>query len=72
MARKWLTESGGAVLPALNEALVSLVKRMLEATWKTSSRSKATDFTRAGPLTPELLITLLLFMAADAGRRGYG
>ncbi|MFN9306429.1 MAG: hypothetical protein ACK6DT_10195, partial [Planctomycetota bacterium] len=72
MARKWLTESGGVVFPALNEALVSLGKRMLEATWKTGSRSKATDFTRAGPLTPELLITLLLFMAADAGRRGYG
>ena len=72
MARQWLTESGYTVLPALNEALVSLVKKMLEATWKTSSRSKATDFTRAGPLTPELLITLLLFMAADAGRRGYG
>ena len=35
-------------------------------------RSRATDFTRAGPLTPELLVTILLFMAADAGRRGYG
>lgn len=49
-----------------------LVRQFLEATWKADCRSKATDFTRAGPLTPELLVTLLLFLAADAGRRGYG
>ena len=48
-----------------------LVRQLLEATWRKDCRSKATDFTRAGPLTPELLVTLLLFMAADAGRRGY-
>jgi len=48
-----------------------LVRQLLEATWRRDCRSKATDFTRAGPLTPELLVTLLLFMAADAGRRGY-
>lgn len=71
MARQWLTESGTTVLPALNEALVLLVKQLLEATWKRECRSSPTDFTRAGPLTPELLVTLLLFMAADAGRRGY-
>lgn len=29
------------------------------------------DFSRAGPLTPDLLITLLLFMVADGNRRGY-
>jgi len=28
-------------------------------------------FTRGGPLTPELLITLLLYLVADGGRRGY-
>jgi hypothetical protein len=72
LARQWLTESGATVLPALNEALVTLVRQLLEATWRRDCRSKATDFTRAGPLTPELLVTLLLFMAADAGRRGYG
>ena len=72
MARQWLTESGATVLPALNEALVTLVRQLLETTWRRDCRSKATDFTRAGPLTPELLVTLLLFMAADAGRRGYG
>lgn len=72
MARQWLTASGCTVLPALNEALVILVRQLLEATWRKDCRSKATDFTRGGPLTPELLVTLLLFMAADAGRRGYG
>ena len=71
MARQWLTKSGPTVLPALNQALVVLVRQLLEATWRKDCRSKATDFTRAGPLTPELLVTLLLFMAADAGRRGY-
>lgn len=29
------------------------------------------SFTRGGPLDPELLITLLLYMVADGGRRGY-
>lgn len=71
MARQWLTESGLTVHPALNEALVILVRQLLEATWKRGCRSNSRDFTRAGPLTPELLVTLLLFMAADAGRRGY-
>ena len=29
------------------------------------------SFTRAGALTPELTISLLVYMAADGGRRGY-
>ena len=29
------------------------------------------DFSRKGPLTPELLTTLLLYMVADGNRRGY-
>lgn len=29
------------------------------------------SFTRDGPLTPELLVSLLLYMVADGGRRGY-
>ena len=29
------------------------------------------DFSRRGPLTPELLTTLLLYMVADGNRRGY-
>ena len=40
--------------------------------WKRQFRSAPGDFTRAGPLNPELLVTLLLFMAGDSGRRGYG
>ena len=28
-------------------------------------------FSRCGPLSPELLVTLLLYLVADAGRRGY-
>lgn len=48
-----------------------LVRQLLEATWKRDCHSSPGDFTRGGPLTPELLVTLLLFMAADANRRGY-
>lgn len=29
------------------------------------------DFSRAGPLSPDVLVTFLLFMVADANRRGY-
>jgi hypothetical protein len=29
------------------------------------------DFSRNGPLTPELLVTLLVYMVADGNRRGY-
>jgi hypothetical protein len=40
-----------------------------------ASRGGASDmpgsFTREGVLTPEVLLTLLLFMVGDAGRRGY-
>jgi hypothetical protein len=71
-ARQWLIESGCAVPPLLNEALVTFVRKLLEATWRLNCRSKAADFTRGGPLTPELLVTLPRFVAADAGRRGYG
>lgn len=34
-------------------------------------RRKERDFTRHGPLDPELLTTLLLYMVADGNRRGY-
>jgi hypothetical protein len=71
LARRWLTKSGYTVSPALNDTLVTLVRQLLEATWKRDCHSNPRDFTRAGPLSPELLVTLLLFMAADAGRRGY-
>ena len=35
-------------------------------------RDRERDFSRDGTLTPELLLTLLLYMIADANRRGYG
>lgn len=34
-------------------------------------RRDGRDFSRGGPLQPELLVTLLLFMVADGNRRGY-
>ena len=34
-------------------------------------RRDSRDFSRHGPLTPELLTTILLFMVADANTRGY-
>ena len=49
-----------------------LVGDLLESSWGRDFRSKSSDFTRGGSLTPEVLLTLMLFMAGDAGRRGYG
>lgn len=34
-------------------------------------KQRAQHFTRGGPLTPELLISLLVYLVADGGRRGY-
>ncbi len=34
-------------------------------------REREQDFSRSGPLSLELLVTLLLYLIADAGRRGY-
>lgn len=36
-----------------------------------SLRREPRDFSRGGPLSPELLVTLLLYMVGDANRRGY-
>ena len=36
-----------------------------------SFRRREQDFSRSGPLSPEILVTLLLYLVADAGRRGY-
>lgn len=36
-----------------------------------SRRRDPRDFSRAGPLSPELLTTLLIYMVADGNRRGY-
>jgi len=37
----------------------------------TAFRREARDFSRGGILSPELLTTLLIYMVADGGRRGY-
>lgn len=71
MARKWLRKSGLVVPPKLNHEFVRLVSDLLETSWGRDFRSKSSDFTRGGPLTPEVLLALMLFMAGDAGRRGY-
>lgn len=55
----------------MNQELVRLASDLLQESWGDDFRSKSADFTRGGPLTPELLLTLLLFMAGDSGRRGY-
>jgi len=55
----------------MNQQLVRLASDLLEESWGVDFRSRSTDFTRGGPLTPELLLTLLLFMAGDSSRRGY-
>lgn len=48
---------------------------MISSLFATSSdpslRRDPRDFSRAGPLTPELLTTLLLYMVGDGNRRGY-
>jgi len=49
LARQWLTESGCTVLPALNEALVTLVRQLLEATWRKDCRSKGKRPTERSP-----------------------
>ena len=45
---------------------------MLEAVEAGPFRKTPRDFRRSGPLSPRLLVMLLVSMAANAGRRGYG
>ena len=44
---------------------------MLATSSTPSHRRDPRDFSRGGPLQPELLTTLLLYMVGDAGRSGY-
>ena len=44
---------------------------MLSTSKDNRFRRDRRDFSRNGPLTPELLTTLLLYMVADGNRRGY-
>jgi hypothetical protein len=66
-----LTKSGATAPLDVNHQLVRLASDLLETSWGEGFRSKSSDFTRGGSLTPEVLLTLMLFMAGDAGRRGY-
>jgi hypothetical protein len=44
---------------------------LLDAETPASYRFLDADFTRSGPLSLKVLLTLLLYLVADAGRRGY-
>lgn len=45
--------------------------RLLSEAWSKEHFASEGFFTRGGPLTPELLVALVLYMCGDAGRRGY-
>ena len=48
-----------------------LVSSILEKASDPDLRRRPHDFSRNGTLSPDLLVTLLLFMVGDANRRGY-
>ena len=58
-----------------NDAHCSDFFRIISSLFSTSAdgryRRDPRDFSRNGPLQPELLTTLLLYMVADGNRRGY-
>ena len=49
----------------------SFISSLLSSATSDRFRRAKRDFSRGGPLAPDFLIGLLLFMVADAGRRGY-
>ncbi len=49
----------------------SFVSSILPTEIRPDLRREKRDFSRAGPLSPDILVTLLLYMVADANRRGY-
>ncbi len=51
--------------------LLELITEVLSSSVDPSFRRDPRDFSRGGPLTPELLTTLLLYMVGDGNRRGY-
>ncbi|RKZ06912.1 IS4 family transposase [bacterium] len=53
-----------------NEVL-TVISRLISTSCDPQFRDSPRDFSRGGPLTPELLTTLLLYMVADNDRRGY-
>lgn len=51
--------------------IFDLIAEILSTASDPALRRKARDFSRQGPLTPDLLLVLMLFMASDGNRRGY-
>lgn len=49
----------------------SVLREVLSSADPRSFGLREADFSRASPLRPDVLLTLLLFQVADAGRRGY-
>ena len=54
-----------------SEPFYRLVSKLFSVTSDEQFRDRHSDFSRGGPLRPELLLTLLLYMTADGNRRGY-
>ncbi len=50
---------------------IEVFSSLLDAEAPASYRIRDADFTRSGPLSLKVLLTLLLYLVADAGRRGY-
>ncbi len=48
-----------------------MITTLLSSDEAGSFRTRKQDFSRKGPLSPGILITLLLYLVADSGRRGY-
>ena len=57
--------------PCRIESYYSVIRGLLSSDESASFRGRVQDFSRNGPLSPEIIVTLLLFLVADAGRRGY-
>jgi len=51
--------------------ILTVVSSLKSTASDPQSRGSPRHFSRDGPLTPELLTTLLLYMVADGNRRGY-
>ncbi len=69
MACKWQSEvcATEGTVPEFFE----LVSSILGAASDPRHRRRQYDFSRDGVLSPELLVTMLLFMVGDSNRRGY-
>jgi len=48
-----------------------VLAELLKSSADSGLKKKRGHFTRGGPIQPDLLVTLLLYLVADGGRRGY-